>query len=309
LSDEIEIPDIKPQRSTGLDTELARTFLAVVAGGSFIAAADRLHVTQSTVSARIRSLEDRMGVALFVRNKSGAAMTPAGMRFQKHAAFLVRAVEHARQDVGLPEGYRESVVIAARIGLWDGFLDRWLAELRRDMPDIAVRAEIALEPEIMQGLIEGRIDIGVMYTPQRRPNLDVVPLMDERLVLVSSAGPTTGAPLQYLHVDWGPEFSAQYDASFRDAPGPGLSVNIGWLGLRYLLDQGGSGYFPERIVAGLIAEGLLDRVDGAPAFALPAYVVHPSDPQGVTIRALRDRLAALAEEIVGQGLATQARRA
>ena len=292
-----------------MDTELARTFLAVAAGGSFIAAAERLHVTQSTVSARIRSLEERMGAALFVRNKSGAAMTAAGRRFQKHAAFLVRAVEQARQDVGLPEGYRESVVIAARIGLWDRYLDRWLADLRRDMPDIAVRAEIGMEPEIMQGLIEGRIDIGVMYTPERRPNLDVVPLMNERLILVASTGPHDGAAPEYLHVDWGPEFSAQYDASFPDAPGPGLSVTIGWLGLRHMLDQGGSGYFPERMVAGLIRDGRLERVAGAPDFLLPAYAVHPTEPRGGILPVLRDRLIALTREIVGQGLAAPARAA
>lgn len=290
-----------------MDTELARTFLAVAAGGSFIAAAERLHVTQSTVSARIRSLEERMGAALFVRNKSGAAMTAAGRRFQKHAAFLVRAVEQARQDVGLPEGYRESVVIAARIGLWDRYLDRWLAGLRRDMPDIAVRAEIGMEPEIMQGLIEGRIDIGVMYTPERRPNLDVVPLMNERLILVASPGPHEAVARKYLHVDWGPEFSAQYDASFPDAPGPGLSVTIGWLGLRHMLGQGGSGYFPERMVAGLIRDGRLERVTGAPDFLLPAYAVHPTEPRSGILPVLRDRLIALTHEIVGQGLAAPAR--
>jgi DNA-binding transcriptional LysR family regulator len=51
-----------------VETELGRTFLAVVAAGNFISAAERLHVTQSTVSTRIRSLEDQLGCTLFVRN-------------------------------------------------------------------------------------------------------------------------------------------------------------------------------------------------------------------------------------------------
>ena len=54
-----------------MDTELARTFLAVVSAGNFISAADRLHVTQSTVSARIHALEEQLGCTLFVRNKGG----------------------------------------------------------------------------------------------------------------------------------------------------------------------------------------------------------------------------------------------
>ena len=54
-----------------MDIELARTFLEVIDAGSFLGAAARLHVTQSTVSARIRTLEERMGRRLFVRNKAG----------------------------------------------------------------------------------------------------------------------------------------------------------------------------------------------------------------------------------------------
>ena len=83
-----------------MDTELARTFLAVVASGNFISAAERLHVTQSTVSARIHALEQQLGCILFVRNKAGTTLTPAGRQFQKHAGILVRTVEHARHDVG-----------------------------------------------------------------------------------------------------------------------------------------------------------------------------------------------------------------
>ena len=44
-----------------MDTELARTFLTVVASGNFITAADRLHVSQSTVSTRIQTLEEQLG--------------------------------------------------------------------------------------------------------------------------------------------------------------------------------------------------------------------------------------------------------
>ena len=69
-----------------MDTELARTFLTVITSGSFISAADRLHVSQSTVSTRIHTLEDQLGCTLFVRNKAGTTLTSAGRQFQRHAA-------------------------------------------------------------------------------------------------------------------------------------------------------------------------------------------------------------------------------
>ena len=105
-----------------MDTELARTFLAVVTAGNFVSAAERLHVTQSTVSARIQSLEGVLGRKLFVRNKGGTTLTSAGRHFQKHASTLVRTVEQARHDVGVAGRFRGAVTIGARFGLWEQFL-------------------------------------------------------------------------------------------------------------------------------------------------------------------------------------------
>ena len=81
-----------------MDTELARTFLTVITAGNFISAAERLHVSQSTVSTRIHTLEDQLGCTLFVRNKAGTTLTSAGRQFQRHAATLVRAIEQARHE-------------------------------------------------------------------------------------------------------------------------------------------------------------------------------------------------------------------
>ena len=79
-----------------MDTEFAKTFLAVVAAGNFVSAAERLHVSQSTVSTRISTLEGQLGCKLFVRNKAGTSLTPAGRQFQRHASALIRTVEQAR---------------------------------------------------------------------------------------------------------------------------------------------------------------------------------------------------------------------
>jgi DNA-binding transcriptional LysR family regulator len=145
-------------------------------------------------------------------------------------------------------------------------------------PDIAVRAEIGLEADLMQGLIEGRLDIGVMYTPQSRPGLKVERLFEERLILVSTElnrRPEPGPG--YVYVDWGPEFYAKHSASFPDFIGLAITANIGWLGLQHILQNGGSGYFPIRLVRPYLENGRLNALVGAPEFALPAYVVYPAD--------------------------------
>jgi len=273
-----------------MDTEFARTFLAVVTAGNFVSAAERLHVTQSTVSARIQSLEAVLGRKLFVRNKGGTTLTSAGRHFQKHASTLVRTVEQARHDVGVAGRFRGAVTIGARFGLWEQFLLLLLPGLLRDAPEISVRAEIALEAELMQGLIEGRVDIGVMYTPESRPGLKVEHLFDERLVLASTDRRARAEPGPgYVYVDWGPEFFARHSASFPEFQGSPLTANIGWLGLEHVLQNGGAGYFPHRLVRPHLPHRKLSIVPDAPEFALAAYLVYPSDSDG---------------EIVGHALAT-----
>lgn len=261
-----------------MDTELARTFLTVVAAGNFVGAAERLHVTQSTVSARIRALEEQLGCRLFIRNKAGTTLTPSGRQFEKHAATLVRTVEQARHEVGIPRGFRAALTIGGRFGLWEQFLLQWLPLMQEAAPDVSVRAQIAMEPELMTGLVEGRIDIGVMYTPQSRPGLKVERLFDEQLVLVSSdpdGRPEPGPG--YVYVDWGPEFYAKHAACFPDFIGPALTANIGWIGLQHILAHGGAGYFPMRIVRAYLKSGQLTAVPGAQEFSLPAYAVYPAD--------------------------------
>jgi LysR family transcriptional regulator, flagellar master operon regulator len=160
-----------------MDTELARTFLAVIATGSFVEASQRLHITQSTVSSRIQRLEEQLGAELFVRNKAGTTLTPAGRQFQRHAALLTRTVEQARQEIGIVSGYRATLTVGSRIGLWQDLLLRWLPIFAKLAPDIAVRARIGFEEDLMEDLIEGRAQIGVMYTPQSRPGLTVETLL------------------------------------------------------------------------------------------------------------------------------------
>ncbi|MGH8670094.1 MAG: LysR family transcriptional regulator, partial [Burkholderiales bacterium] len=68
-----------------MDIALARTFLEIVACGNFVRAAERLHVTQTAVSVRVQTLEELLGAKLFVRNKAGASLTPAGEQFMRYA--------------------------------------------------------------------------------------------------------------------------------------------------------------------------------------------------------------------------------
>jgi DNA-binding transcriptional LysR family regulator len=282
--------------SKNMDTELARTFLAVAATGNFVAAASRLFVTQSTVSARIQNLETALGARLFQRGRNGAELTPAGKRFLRHAKHLVRTVEQARHDVGLPQGYSYVLTLSGRIALWEGFLPHWVAWMREAAPDVSLRLEIGFEADIMQGLIEGTVDIGVMYTPTARAGLIVEALFDETLILVTSDRTRGWPDPGYIHIDWGPEFHNRFSEHFPDLAPPALIANIGWLGVQHLLRHGGSGYFPLRLVRQHLESGLWWRVPDSPLFKLPAWIAYPRGPENTTLKRALEGLRELARK-------------
>ena len=175
-----------------MDIEQVKTFLQVAAHGSFLEAANRVHVTQSTVSARIQNLEQALGARLFIRNRAGATLTPAGRRFLRHAKTLVLTYEQARHDVGLPSRFRASLTIGARIALWDEFLPRWAARMRHLAPDVSLNTEIGFEDDLMRRVIAGTMDLALMYGPQQGAGLRVDYLFDETLILVTPDPPPAG---------------------------------------------------------------------------------------------------------------------
>ncbi|WP_455207206.1 LysR family transcriptional regulator [Kaarinaea lacus] len=258
-----------------MDIEQARTFLTIAANGSFLEAARQLHLTQSTVSARIQRLEEELDARLFIRNRSGASLTQSGKRFMEYAKRLVLTAEQARHEIGLPSRYRATIRIGGRIALWEGLLPRWVGQMRHAAPDIAIRSEIGFEEDLMRHLIEGTLDIGLMYSPTHSAELIVEHLFDETLVLVSTRPDDRGPGDDYIYIEWGPGFYAQHTQSYSDLERPPQIANIGWLGIQLLLTNGGSCFLPARMASPFIHDGRLHRVAGSPEYIHPAYMVYP----------------------------------
>ncbi|MBX9843389.1 MAG: LysR family transcriptional regulator [Xanthobacteraceae bacterium] len=257
-----------------MDIELARTFLEIVSTGSFVRAAERLNVGQTTVSARIRSLEQQLGRPLFVRNKAGASLTPAGDQLLRYAPTFVQLWQRARHQVAVPPGHRAVLTVASEVSLWQPLLADWVIWMRRSLPDIALRVHVDVPQDLINHVASGFVDIAVMYAPQHRPGLKVDLLMEEELVLATTdPKPSRSKPSNYVHVDWGPDFALRHDATFPEAA-PSLFVNLGPLALNYVLEAGGTGYFRRQAIQPYLKAGRLHLVRGAPRFSYPVYVVH-----------------------------------
>jgi DNA-binding transcriptional LysR family regulator len=274
-----------------MDVALAQTFLEIVSTGSFLRAAERLHVTQTAVSARVRTLEDLLGRRLFVRNKSGAALSPAGARFHPYASTLVQVWERARHQVGVPPGREAVLTVGCEISLWDPLLLNWLLWMRTAAPQLAVRTEVGFPGNLLDRVATGVLDIAIVYAPQQRPGLRIELLIEEKLVMVTtSKSADAPRPKDYVYVDWGPEFAAQHSLAFPELSNAGIIAGLGPLGREYVLAAGGSGYFRLDVVRDHLKSGRLHRVPNAPEFLYPAYAVYAD---GADATAVRPALAGL----------------
>lgn len=277
-----------------MDIDQIRTFLGVVANNSFLEAANRLYVTQSTVSTRIQRLEAYLGVTLFVRNRSGATLTLAGQRFFRHAKSFLLTLEQARHDIRLPSRFHASITVGARIALWEELLPRWVGAMRVLVPDISIRSEIGFEEDLIRGLIEGRMDVSMMYTPQQNPGLQIEYLFDETLTLVTTDPDEPWPNEDYIYVDWGPIFYEWHNNYYPDMEHPPQVVNIGWLGVQLIISNGGSCFLPTRIAEPLIQAKKLFVAPGSTQFKLPAYMMFPRDSDSPVLQQVLESLRSLA---------------
>tara|TARA_R110002111_G_scaffold257570_2_gene325850 strand:+ start:660 stop:1490 length:831 start_codon:yes stop_codon:yes gene_type:complete len=256
-----------------MDIDLARTFLEIVRTGSFVAAGERLHVTQTAVTARVRNLEAQLGCRLFVRNRAGAKVTADGERFVAHAQQLVGVWEAARRELPLPKGAGTVLTIGSEISLWNPFLAHWLTAIRSTQPEIAVRVEVGEQRSINDKIEQGVMTAALVHQPEYWPGVQVEQLLEEKLIMVRS----TLSAEPYLYVNWGEHFCRQHDAALPELARSATHVDLGPLALEYLLQNGGSGYFRTRVVQHYLDSGMIERVESAPEFSYPIYLIYSRD--------------------------------
>jgi LysR family transcriptional regulator, flagellar master operon regulator len=282
-----------------MDINVARTFLEVVKTGSFVAAASNLNLTQTAVSARIRVLEEQLDRPVFIRNKAGARLTPAGEHFLRFATTLVQVWSRAQRAVALPPGRETVVTIGAELSLWSPLLRHWLLWMRRECPHIAVSTHIDSSERLMAQVQDGSLDVAVLYAAPSRPGIIAELLFEEKLVHARTT--PMDAPLaqeDFVDIYWGDEFAASFHAAFPDQPNAVVSISYGPLALDYILATGGSGYFREGFIRSYLDEGRLALVPGSPEFSYSAHVVHSTKADPGVMDRIRDGLRTAAASSV-----------
>lgn len=162
-----------------------RFFASVARHGSMNRAASELHTVQSNVTARIRSLEDSIGVSLFDRHARGVSLTPAGERmlpFVGRIAKLVAEAEAAARDDGTPNGRLLLGTLETTAALR---LSPVLAAFTKAYPKVRLALTTGTTSSLMEDVLACRLDGAFVAGPLLHPGLTAEAVFREELVLVT----------------------------------------------------------------------------------------------------------------------------
>lgn len=280
-----------------MNIEHVRTFLDVMDTGNFNRTSERLHVTQSTVSARIKALEDSLGGRpLFVRGRHGADPTDFARKFHTHALRLVRIWQQARHELALPSNYESVLRVGAQFSLWDRFVDEWLISMRAEHPKIALYVEADYSPALLSQIGEGSLDIAIVFRPDYAQELTIEMLGTESFAMYSTDTDSLAGidPDRYLFIDWSPHFKAAHLNLYPEFQSSPVSMGIGSLAVSYLRRVGGTAYLPARMAQAIGKEIALTPIRDAETIEQPIYAVYlQSTPHAATLNAAKESLKAI----------------
>jgi len=265
-----------------MDIGLLKTFLEVNRTRHFGEAADNLYLTQSAVSARIRLLEQTLGVTLFTRTRNNIELTPAGQKLLKYADSILNTWNRARQDIVLQDDKIIPIAVGGVPSLWDILLQDWLDKVYETYDKYLVHAEVHAQEILVKKLIDGSLDVAFLFEALQLPEVELIEIASIDLVLVSSEKDLTVSQAMdsnYVLVNWGTSFAISHAQYFTENKPPVMHAHLGRLGYEFIRRRGGSAYLAETMVSRDIKAKRLFRVKDAPVLNRRAYAAIPSRTQ------------------------------
>lgn len=256
-----------------MQIELIDTFLDLVDTRSFNRTADRMGVTQSTVSARVKALEQALETTLFRRSRAGTDLTTEGLRFETHARMLRQEWIAARRAV-LPSG---DAALTLRLGIQNDLaaatLGTLVAAFRQALPQTAFYIEPDYSTQMCNDLVTGALDFAVLFTPKAHPDLHFASVGEIACRLVSSHARTKAEvdPSTMIFAHFSPAFERTHRILLPELSEAPLSVGQSTAVAALLLAMGGSGYVMPDAARMLVDTGRFRVVSDAPVIQQPIH--------------------------------------
>ncbi|MGH8657958.1 MAG: LysR family transcriptional regulator [Gammaproteobacteria bacterium] len=259
-----------------MDTELLKTFLEVSRTRHFGKAAGNLFITQSAVSARVRQLEEAVGVSLFSRARHQIHLTAAGQKMVHHAETILTAWNRARREFALADEGGGELIIAGLPSLCDFLLQDWLRRVYRHFSELRLSVEVYESQELLRRLGDGTVDVALMFDPPRLYEVHLERIATIPMLMVSTRPRINAAEAiarGYIMVDWGDSFRTTHAKLFPSFPTPAVRLDLAHAAHQFLLEYGGAAYLPQSLVTHDLRRRRLYRITDAPAMELNTYAV------------------------------------
>jgi DNA-binding transcriptional LysR family regulator len=259
-----------------------QTFVSIVETGSLVRASEQMNVTQSTVTARLRTLEHELGATLLHRHKSGVALTASGTKLLGYAEIMIGLWRQARQETAPPAGTESVCNFGCDPDLWPDLGKRVFDEVNAGNPRMALSVWPGDQAELFRMLSAGLLDMALTYRLAAPGDQTVFRLLPDELVLYATE---PDRPMRfdpgYIYVDLGPEFRTQHALAFSDAGTARVSFGAAVWALNYMLERRGAAYLPKRLAQPHVEAGKLYEMHGAPAFQRNIFlIVNPNSASG-----------------------------
>ncbi len=278
-----------------MNAEAISTFLDLMETRSFNRTAERLGLTQSTVSARILALETGLKAKLFTRSRSGTVPTAAGLRFQDFAETMNRQWNAAKRATQIGANSTFAMRIGIQTDLAASHIGEWVSQIRQEFPDAALNIELDYSSQMCRDILAGDMDCAILFTPRYALDLHFELIGTSRYRLVSSyCKELSGlAADRFYNANYAPVFArSQADALPENMVGPvTIGQNIAVCGLLQTL--GGAAYVLAQSAGELVASGSFAFVIDAPEIEQPVYFCTHIRNRPAR---LQRRIAALAKE-------------
>jgi len=175
------------RRIVRFDLTDLRLFLHTAEAGSITAGAERAHLTLASASARIRGMEDTLGVPLLTRNRRGVETTAAGRTLVHHARVVLQQMDRMRGELGeYARGLKGYVRLLSNTAAMTEFLPETLSAFLAAHPEVDIDLEELVSHEIVEAIAQGRADIGIVNDAVDLSGLETFPFRHDRLVLVTA---------------------------------------------------------------------------------------------------------------------------
>jgi len=262
-----------------MQIDYLRTFLTVAQLGGFHAAADKLNLTQAAVSARIRTLEQRLDIALFDRGPQGTELTAAGRYLVPYAEQITTTWQQVHGDLKHRYSDRVALRLGAQLSIWEQLLVDWMIWLETHYGKLPLTMDFDYHTDMNEAVKRRLVDLAITHQATSQRQLCCHQMPDETLILVSSRAACFGqGPMpKYVDFNFGEDYYQQLQGILPEVNRRHQFLGNSAMGLRYLINGGGMSYYPERLAAAFIETGELHRVSEAPAIELGCYLVYHRD--------------------------------